>query len=320
MSDITSVNTPTSADWRDYLALAKPRVMSLVVFTAVAGLAAAPDAPNPVIAIVIILAIAVGAGASGALNMAYDADIDVIMTRTRNRPVPSGRVSASDAATLGVVLSVFSVMVLGLASNVLAAALLAFTIIFYAVVYTRWLKRRTAQNIVIGGLAGALPPAVAWAAVMGSLHPAALAFVALIFFWTPPHFWALALVARDDYARAGVPMLPVTQGARATRRAIVAYSLVVAPLGLTPLMFGVGGWAYAVCAVFGGIGMIVLALRVAAARSGDVDAEGALVGVSAARGMFGGSILYLFVLFAVVIVESMAGAPPVIPSGLESWG
>src|SRR5215471_9174612 len=215
----------------DFFALLKPRVMSLVVFTGFAGIVAAPGHVHPLTAFTALLCIAVGAGASGALNMAYDSDIDLIMTRTRGRPIPQGRIARGDALAYGWTLAVGSVAVMGLFVNTLAASLLAFTILFYVVVYTLWLKRRTPQNIVVGGLAGALPPAIGWAAVAGSLAVPPLVLVAIIFFWTPPHFWALALWRSDDYAKAGVPMLPVVRGKKATRWQILFYALALAPLG-----------------------------------------------------------------------------------------
>jgi protoheme IX farnesyltransferase len=296
----------------DYVALMKPRVMSLVVFTALAGWLAAPGDVSPVLAFACIFAIAAGAGAAGALNMWYDADIDALMRRTRVRPVPSGRVAAPEALATGIVVSVLSVVLMALAGGALAAGLLAFTIAFYAVVYTMWLKRRTPQNIVIGGLAGALPPAVAWAAKTGALGLDPLLLVLIIFMWTPPHFWALALYQRGDYAAAGVPMLPVTHGAKATRRQILAYALLLAPLGLAPVLTGLGGWLYAVVAGLGGAGFVLLAVRVARSRAG----EGASVAGEiyrggaddrAARNLFVFSILYLFLLFGALIAEHGLG-------------
>ncbi len=303
--------------WRDYLSLMKPRVMSLVVFTACAGLVGAPVQPHPIIALVIILAIAVGAGASGALNMAYDADIDAKMRRTRTRPIPAGRISRAEAATLGVVMSVLSVMVLGLAANAFAAGLLAFTIVFYAVVYTIWLKRSTVQNIVIGGLAGALPPAVAWAGATGDLSLTPLVLVAIIFMWTPPHFWALSLYKAGEYKAAGVPMLPVVRGPRETRRQIFLYTLILAPLGLTPAFIGAGGVVYLAVAMGGGALMLALAWKVLRSRAGEAVYGGAdaatlyavKAGDRAARNLFAASILYLFALFGVFLAEHLAGAP-----------
>ncbi len=302
---------------QDYVALLKPRVMSLVVFTAIVGLVAAPGAVNPVLGLVTILAIAIGAGAAGALNMAYDADIDAIMRRTAVRPIPAGKISAGEAATLGVVLSVFSVLTLYLASNALAAGLLAFTIVFYAVVYTMWLKRSTPQNIVIGGLAGALPPAVAWAGAAGALSLDPWLLVAIIFMWTPPHFWALALYKSGDYAKAGVPMLPVVKGPAVTRRHIFIYSLILAPLGVTPALTGLGGVAYLVTASLGGAVFLLLALRVLRSRAGEIadaadeaDLYAVQAGDRAARNLFAFSILYLFAVFAALLVERALMSAP----------
>jgi heme o synthase len=288
-----------AASFADYVALLKPRVMSLVVFTALVGYVAAPGGGDWVLGFAAILAIAIGAGASGALNMWYDADIDAVMTRTRLRPIPSGRVAREEALMLGIFLSVFAVMTMVLAAGVFAAALLAFTIFFYAVIYTMWLKRATPQNIVIGGLAGALPPAIAWAAKADALGLDPLLLVALIFVWTPPHFWALALVQRQDYAAAKIPMLPVTHGAKATRTHILAYALLMAPLGLAPFFTGLGGMLYASAATLGGALFVLLAARVARSSAG----EGDRAADKPARDLFGFSILYLFTLFAVLLIE-----------------
>jgi heme o synthase len=288
----------------DYIALLKPRVMSLVVFTALVGYVAAPGAGDWVLGFASILAIAIGAGASGALNMWYDADIDAIMTRTRPRPIPAGRVPREEALMLGIFLAVFAVMTMQLAAGPLAAGLLAFTIFFYAVVYTIWLKRSTPQNIVIGGLAGALPPAIAWAAKTGALGLDPLLLVAIIFMWTPPHFWALSLLSHKDYEAARVPMLPVTHGAKATRTHIFAYSLLLAPLGAAPLLTGLGGPIYAAVSIFGGAFFLFLAWRVLRSRAG----EGDKAQDKRARDLFGFSILYLFVLFAALLVERGIGA------------
>jgi protoheme IX farnesyltransferase len=323
MTDFAASFRRRPAEWRDYVALMKPRVMSLVVFTAFVGLIAAPGAPDPVLAAAIVLAIAVGAGGAGALNMAYDADIDALMRRTCARPVPAGRVSPAEALAFGLVTSIFSVLLLYLAGGPLAAGLLGFTIFFYAVVYTVWLKRSTAQNIVIGGLAGALPPAVAWAAATGGLGLDPALLVAIIFFWTPPHFWALALSRQGDYAKAGVPMLPVTKGAAVTRRAILAYSLVLAPLGLAPVATGLGGWLYAVVATAAGALFVLLAARVARSRAGEAgapetaDLYAVKAGDRAARDLFAFSILYLFALFAALLAEHGLGLyAPVAAPGL----
>jgi protoheme IX farnesyltransferase len=236
---------PVEADPGDFIALLKPRVMSLVCFTGVAGLVLAPGSLHPVIAFTALLCIAVGAGAAGAINMWCDRDIDALMRRTCERPIPAGRIAPATALGFGVTLAVGAVALMALAVNWTAAALLALTIGFYVFVYTLWLKRRTPQNIVIGGAAGALAPVIGWAAVSGEVGVLPLVLFAVIFAWTPPHFWALALVRADDYARAGVPMLPVTAGAAVTRRWILLYSLLLAPLALVPAALGFSGWPYA---------------------------------------------------------------------------
>jgi protoheme IX farnesyltransferase len=282
----------------DYVALLKPRVMSLVLFTGIAGLVLAPGSIHIATALSALLAIAVGAGASGALNMAYDADIDRVMSRTRSRPVPRGAIPAGSAAAFGATLAVGSVTVMGLFVNLVAAALLAFTILFYVVVYTGWLKRRTPQNIVIGGLAGALPPAIGWAAVTGSLAFEPLVLVAIIFLWTPPHFWALSLFRADDYARAGVPMLPVVKGKDSTRRQIALYTVLVVFSGFLPVVLGFGGGLYfAANALIGGW---FLMGSVQVLRERDTARE------PRARRLFAISILYLFALFAALIIEQVA--------------
>jgi protoheme IX farnesyltransferase len=296
IADVTHTR-PASAS--DYIALLKPRVMSLVVFTGLVGYMVAPGQGDAVLGFAAILSIAVAAGAAGALNMWYDADIDAIMTRTRTRPIPAGRVPREEALMLGLVLSGLSVMTMLLAGGVLAAALLAFTIFFYAVVYTMWLKRSTPQNIVIGGLSGALPPAIAWAAKTSALALDPAILVAIIFIWTPPHFWALSLVSHKDYADARVPMLPVTHGARSTRRHIFAYSLLLAPLGLAPVATGLGGAIYAAIAGLGGVLFLFLAWRVVTSQAGEGDKTQA----KPARDLFGFSILYLFALFAALLAE-----------------
>ena len=310
-----------AARWGDYLALLKPRVMSLVIFTALTGLLCARTPMDPSLAAVAILCIAVGAGGSAALNMAFDADIDAVMRRTRRRPIPAGRVQASDARGLGVTLSLFSVGMMGLAVNWLAAGLLAFTIVFYVLVYTLWLKRRTPQNIVIGGLAGALPPLVGWAAASGTAPLNAWLLVAIIFFWTPPHFWALALYTTGDYAKAGVPMMPVVRGVPSTKRQILAYCLLLAPLGAAPAFTGLAGRLYLGIAVGGGLGLIALAWRLAAARSGETSLPSGkketLYEVRPearpARDVFAFSIVYLFALFAALLLERLTGAAPLFP-------
>ncbi|WP_414695197.1 heme o synthase [Phenylobacterium sp.] len=310
------------ARWQDFIQLLKPRVMSLVVFTALTGLVCAGTQVNPVLAGVAILCIAVGAGASGALNMWYDADIDAKMRRTRGRPVPAGRVQGADALALGVVLSLFSVMLMGMALNWLAAGLLAFTIFFYAVVYTVWLKRWTAQNIVIGGLAGALPPVIGWAAATGTVPLNAWLLCAIIFMWTPPHFWALSLYTSEDYQKAGVPMMPLVAGPASTRRQILIYSLLFTPLCLAPVLTGLGGVAYLAVAGLGGLVFLLLAWRLFRSHAGEAagerndpsDSKGGLYDVRAgakdARNLFAFSILYLTLLFATLLVEHLAGAKP----------
>ena len=280
----------------DYYALLKPRVMRLVVFTALVGLLLAPGAIDPFHAAVAVLCIAVGAGASGALNMWYDADIDAVMSRTLDRPIPAGAVPRGEALTFGTVLSVASVMALGVLVNWAAALLLAFTIFFYAVVYTMWLKRRTPQNIVIGGAAGAFPPVIGWLAVTGEMAWAPWVLFALIFVWTPPHFWALALFKQGDYASAHVPMLPNVAGERETRRQILIYAVVVAAVGLMPFITGFAGPTYLVAAVVLGGAFVWLAYRLWAAEGDDM---------APARRLFVFSLLHLTALFAVLFVQAL---------------
>jgi len=291
---------PSIASVSDYIALLKPRVMSLVVFTALVGLMTAPGHMHPVIAFTALLCIAVGAGAAGALNMWYDADIDAVMSRTSNRPIPRGRVAPGEALAFGLTLAAFSVAVLGLLVNWLAAALLAFTIFFYVVIYTIWLKRSTPQNIVIGGAAGAFPPMIGWAAATGGLSVEPCLLFLIVFFWTPPHFWALSLNRADDYARAQVPMLPVISGAEETRRQILLYSIVLLPIGAAPWLLGYADAIYGVTALLAGALMVALAWRVRNTREG----AGAR---RAAQQLFGFSIVYLFVLFAVLLVDGLSG-------------
>jgi len=285
----------------DYLALLKPRVMSLVVFTGLAGIVAAPGHLHPLSGFTALLCIAVAAGASGCLNMAYDHDIDRLMARTATRPIPMGHVARDEALAFGWTLAVAAVATMGLFVNFLAAGLLAFTVFFYVAVYTLWLKRRTPQNIVIGGLAGALPPAIGWAAVTGSLSLAPILLVAIIFMWTPPHFWALSLWRSGDYARAGVPMLPVVKGKAHTRFQILLYSLVLVPLGVLPAVLHIGGMIYLAASV--GIGLWFLWEAIATYREKDEVKE------RAAHRLFGVSLLYLAALFAALIVEKLAGIP-----------
>jgi protoheme IX farnesyltransferase len=291
----------SEAEVGDYIALLKPRVMSLVIFTALVGLVIAPGHFHPILAFTSILCIAVGAGASGALNMAYESDIDAVMSRTANRPIPRGRITPAEATAFGMTLAFFSVMTLGILVNWVAGALLAFTIFFYAVVYTMWLKRWTAQNIVIGGAAGALPPVVAWAAATGSLSMEPILLFLIIFFWTPPHFWALALFRSDDYARAGVPMLPVVAGPDATRLQILLYTVVLVAIAFAPWPLGYFDVVYGVVSLLLGGGMMWLAVDVYRRREG-------VAANRATRKLFAFSILYLFALFATLLVEVVVRA------------
>ena len=297
---------PATASVRDYIALLKPRVMSLVVFTGLVGLVVAPGQINPITAVIALIAIALGAGASGAINMWYDADIDAVMTRTANRPIPAGRVQRAEALTFGVVIAVLSVLIMGSLVNWVASVLLALTIGFYVFVYTMWLKRRTPQNIVIGGAAGALPPVIGWAAVTGDVSLLPFMMFAIIFFWTPPHFWALALYRSGDYAKAGVPMLPVVHGDRETRRQIMLYSLLLAPLAVTPWLLGGASAFYGATA--GALGVTFLALAFRVWRRGLEQAEAD--GHRAAKRLFGFSILYLFLIFSLLLVDHVLGWAP----------
>jgi len=283
----------TSGEVRDFIALLKPRVMSLVVFSGLAGLLVAPGSIHPVLGAVAVFCIAVGAGASGAINMWYDRDIDAVMTRTRGRPIPMGKMPPAEALSFGIVLAVFAVALMGLAVNWAAAALLAVATLFYVFVYTMWLKRRTPQNIVIGGAAGAFPPMIGWTAVTGDVTIEPILLFALIFFWTPPHFWALALYRCGDYAKAGVPMLPVVSGARETKKQILIYTVLLLPLAVAPWWVGIAGLAYAATAVV--LGLLFLAGAIAVW----FDATD-----KAARRLFGFSIFYLFALFAMLIADS----------------
>ena len=309
MTDATHFERPTHFErygepgFGDFVALLKPRVMSLVVFTAIAGLVAAPGVMNPMVALASILFIAVGAGASGALNMWWDADIDAVMRRTRGRPVPSGRVEARDALGIGLALSGFSVVMLWLAGGALAAALLAFTIFFYAVVYSMWLKRSTPQNIVIGGAAGAFPPMIGWAVATGGVSVESALMFALIFLWTPPHFWALALFMRSDYDDAGVPMLTVTHGRPATRRHIWWYALALTPVVVGLALTPVGGPAYAAAAVVLH-GLFLRGAWIVRARS-EVEAEADRY--AAERRLFKLSLYYVLLLFGALILDAGLG-------------
>jgi len=297
----------STAEAGDFLALLKPRVMFLVVFTALVGMVVVDSAVHPVVAFAALVAIAVGAGASGALNMWWDADIDAVMTRTAKRPIPAGRVGGGEALAFGVTLSIGSVLTLGLVANWFAAGFLAFTIFFYAVVYSMWLKRATPQNIVIGGAAGAFPPMVADAAVTGSLGIETLVLFSIIFLWTPPHFWALALVKSGDYARAGVPMLPNVAGPDETRRQIWLYTLAFVPATLAPIPLGFGGLAYTVIGGATAVAMLGLTWRVYRVREGEAAAK-------AAQRLFGFTILHLFILFAVLLAEHGLGLYSAVPA------
>ncbi|MGE0658314.1 MAG: heme o synthase [Reyranellaceae bacterium] len=287
---------PVASRVGDYVELLKPRVMSLVVFTGFVGLYLAPGHIHPLLGAIAVLCIALGAGASGAINMWYDRDIDAVMERTKTRPLPAGRVAPDDALAFGVMLSLFSVALMGLAVNWAAAALLALTIGFYVFVYTMWLKRRTPQNIVIGGAAGAFPPMIGWAAVSGDVSWTSIALFLLIFMWTPPHFWALALYRRGDYAAAGVPMLPVVAGERATRIQMLVYAVLLVPISLAPTLLGAVGWLYGAPALVLSLLFVATSLRVLVST-----------GHGPARQMFAYSILYLFLLFALMVADRLVG-------------
>ncbi len=280
----------------DYILILKPRVMSLVVFTGIVGLAVAPGHPNPFLALVAVLCIAVGAGAAGAINMWYDRDIDGLMRRTASRPLPTGRMAPGEALGFGIVLAVGAVLTMGLAVNLVAAELLALTILFYVFVYTIWLKRKTPQNIVIGGAAGAFPPVVGWAAASGHLGWGALSLFAIIFFWTPPHFWALSLYREGDYAAAGVPMLPVVAGTRETKRQMLLYTIVLWPVTVAPTLLGLAGWLY------GGAALVLSAVFTLQAVRVWRDPSHAC-----ARQMFAFSLLYLFLVFALLLLDRSGG-------------
>ena len=275
----------------------KPRVMSLVVFTALTGMVAAPGSIHPLLAVIALIAITIGAGASGALNMWYDADIDAVMQRTAARPIPRGRITPDEALGFGVFLSAASVVTLGLLVNPVAGGLLAFTIFFYVFIYTMWLKRSTPQNIVIGGAAGAFPPMIGWAAITGSVSIESVLMFLIIFMWTPPHFWALALYRSRDYERAGVPMLPVVRGARETRKQILIYSILLVPLAVVPYFIGLGGITYLVTSVVLGAVFLALAWQVWRVTGEGREAD------AVAKRLFLFSILYLFALFAVLLAE-----------------
>lgn len=293
------------ADYRDWIALLKPRVLSLVVFSGLIGLLVAPGHLNPVLAFTAILCITVAAGACGAINMWYDRDIDAIMRRTRNRPIPAGRIEPAAALGFGITLAAGSVLLMGLAVNLCAAAVLALSVCFYVFVYTVWLKRRTPQNIVIGGAAGAFPPVIGWAAVTGSVDLIPLVLFGIIFIWTPPHFWSLALWANDDYRRAGVPMLPVVAGAKETRRQIVFYTLALVPLTFVPYALGFSGLVYGAAAALLGVGFLERVYRVFTDQQ---DTGGnSLTSDGPAKAAFKYSVVYLFALFGALALDHLIG-------------
>jgi protoheme IX farnesyltransferase len=292
-----TISYPMPAEWRDFLALTKPRVMSLVVFTGLCGLLVAPVAIHPVLGFTAVLCIALGAGAAGALNQWYEADLDAAMKRTAGRPLPAGRMDRQSALHFGVGLGVFSVVLMGVATNWFAAAILAASILFYVLVYTVWLKRRTPQNIVIGGAAGAFPPLIGWAAATGDTAMLPMLLFALIFLWTPPHFWALSLFVRSDYAKAGVPMLPVVAGAGATRLQILLYTLPMMAAAIAPWPLGLAGAIYGITAGAFSLAFLVLAIRVAANRATE-PAQ-----MKPEKQLFAFSILYLFALFGVLVLD-----------------
>ncbi|MGV3555888.1 MAG: heme o synthase [Croceibacterium sp.] len=291
--------TSLPADWRDFFALTKPRVMSLVVFTGLCGLLAAPEAIHPVLGFTAVLCIALGAGGAGALNQWWEADLDAGMKRTAKRPLPAGRMDRTSARDFGIALSVSSVLIMGLAVGWLAAAILALSIVYYAVVYTIWLKPRTPQNIVIGGGAGAFPPLIGWVAVTGEITLMPVLLFAIIFVWTPPHFWALALFVKTDYAKVGIPMLPVVAGEAETRRQILIYSVILLIVSLVPWWVGGTGWLYGGAALLLSGAFLVLALPVAARRAEEGDR------MKPEKRLFSYSVLYLFALFSALVADRM---------------
>ena len=291
---------PLPADWRDFWSLTKPRVMSLVIFTGLCGMLAAPVPINPVIGFTAILCIAVGAGGSAALNMWWEADLDAKMKRTANRALPAGRMDRTVARDFGLFLAAGSVIVMGLGVGLLAAAILAFSIFYYAVIYTIWLKPRTPQNIVIGGGAGAFPPMIGWIAATGDITLMPVLLFAIIFFWTPPHFWALALFVETDYAAAGIPMMPVVAGHGSTRRQILIYAVLLLPIALAPFLLGLTHWLYGLSALLLGAAFLILSLRVATFRTPANDAD-----MRAEKRLFAFSIIYLFALFGALVADRL---------------
>jgi protoheme IX farnesyltransferase len=302
-ASVESVGAATlPAEWRDLIALTKPRVMTLVVFTGLCGLLAAPAHINPVIGFTAILCIALGAGAAAALNQWYEADLDALMERTANRPLPAGRMDRQTALHFGVGLGVFSVLLMGLAVNLVAAAVLTVSILFYVLVYTVWLKRRTPQNIVIGGAAGAFPPVIGWAAATGRIELLPLLLFTLVFLWTPPHFWALSLFMKSDYTKAGVPMMPVVAGLRVTRGQILLYTLPMVAAAVAPWQLGLTGAIYGVSAILFSIPFVALAAQIS--MSGETDPAA----MKPERRLFAYSIFYLFALFAMLVIDRMVTA------------
>lgn len=300
MATQNTVATPLPTDWRDYFSLTKPRVMSLVIFTGLCGLLAAPGTINPVLGFTAILCIALGAGGAATLNQWWEADIDAGMKRTAKRPIPAGRLHRQDARDFGIILSVASVMLMGLAIGWLAAGILAVSIFYYAVVYTMWLKPRTPQNIVIGGGAGAFPPMIGWVAVTGDISLMPVLLFSIIFFWTPPHFWSLALFVQTDYAKVGIPMMPVVRGEVSTRRQILIYAFILLPIAVAPWLVEGAGIIYGVSATLLSVIFIALALPVGLRRTeGDDDR------MKPEKSLFGYSVLYLFILFAMLVVDSV---------------
>jgi protoheme IX farnesyltransferase len=298
MTTTTAPPIPLPTDWRDFWSLTKPRVMSLVIFTGLCGMLAAPVPVDPILGFVAILCIAVGAGGSAALNQWWEADLDAKMKRTATRPLPAGRMERGSARDFGIILSAGSVLVMALAIGWLAAAILAFSIFYYAVIYTIWLKPRTPQNIVIGGGAGAFPPMIGWIAATGDITLMPVLLFAIIFFWTPPHFWALALFVETDYAAAGIPMMPVVAGHKSTRRQILVYAVLMLPVAMAPFWLGVAGWLYGAAALLLTAVFLLLSLRVAVFRgdAGDLD-------MRPEKRLFGYSVLYLFVLFGALVAD-----------------
>ncbi len=301
MTTAAPINTPAlPADWRDFYALTKPRVMSLVIFTGLCGLLAAPGSINPIIGFTAILCIALGAGGAATLNQWWEADLDAGMKRTAGRPIPAGRMKPTDARDFGIALSVGSVLIMGLGVGWLAASILLVSIIYYAVIYTIWLKPRTPQNIVIGGGAGAFPPMIGWVAVTGDITLMPVLLFAIIFMWTPPHFWALALFIKSDYAKVGIPMMPVVRGQVSTRRQIFVYSLLLVPVAAAPWFIGGTGAIYGVTALVLSLIFLALSVSVATRISADGDA------MKPEKRMFAFSIIYLFALFAALVVDRVA--------------